>query len=85
MPSWVVYRRLGEEAVLLQLQKGLYYALNPSAVRIYERLSSGIPGGQAVSELSEEYGVERSSLEADVGELLQALLAQDLLEPIAAG
>jgi Coenzyme PQQ synthesis protein D (PqqD) len=68
----VVFNRVGDELVLLDLNRGVYYGLNPIGAHIWQLLSEGVAEGELVDRLCEEYDVARETLAAD----LEALLAE---------
>jgi hypothetical protein len=79
IPEDVVHRMVGEEAVLLQLDSGVYYGLDPVGSRIWELLAThgSIP---AVCEtMAEEYEVAPSQLEQDVRRLVKELQTRGLV------
>jgi hypothetical protein len=76
----VMFRIIGEEAVILNLKTELYLGLDPVGTRIWTVLN-GAPSIQAAYEsLLTEYGVEPERLRLDLDELLDKLLAQRLIE-----
>jgi hypothetical protein len=75
----VVYAELDDEAVLLNVETGIYFGLNPIGTGIWKALSEGADEGAIVDRLAEEYDVERAQLEVDVMEFLGGLLVQGLI------
>ncbi|HYI12182.1 MAG TPA: PqqD family protein [Thermoanaerobaculia bacterium] len=75
----VVFNRVGDELVLLDLHRGIYYGLDPVGARIWQLLSEGAGEGEIVARLGEEYDVERETLAADLGRLIAELRGCGLL------
>jgi hypothetical protein len=76
----VMFRIIGDEAVILNLKSGLYLGLDPVGTRIWTVLN-GAPSIQAAYEsLLTEYDVEPERLRQDLDELLDKLLEQGLIE-----
>jgi coenzyme PQQ synthesis protein D (PqqD) len=76
----VMFRIIGDEAVILNLKSELYLGLDPVGTRIWTVLN-GAPSIQAAYEsLLTEYDVEPERLRQDLGELLDKLLEQELIE-----
>ncbi|MFI0445566.1 lasso peptide biosynthesis PqqD family chaperone [Actinomadura sp. 6N118] len=66
--------------VLLDEARGEYFNLNPSGVIVLETvLASGDPA-RAVTALLEQYSVERDVAEADVADVLGALVSAGVLK-----
>jgi hypothetical protein len=78
--SDVLVRRMGQEAVLLNLKTETYYMLNTSGIRMWELLVGGSSVDETVSTLSAEYKVSPDILRADVTELIQQLNAAQLID-----
>jgi PqqD family protein of HPr-rel-A system len=78
----VVFAELGDEAVLLNVESGVYFGLDAVGTRILRLLEQGIAEEEIVGTLLEEYEVERSVLEADVSAFLSQLRAKGLLREL---
>ena len=75
----VVFRELDGEAVLLNLDSGMYFGLDRVGTRIWQLLDAHHRLDKVIEELLEEYDVARETLEADVARLLGALLEKGLV------
>ena len=73
-------RRVGEEHVLLNLERETYYGLNPVGSRLIEMIDAGASLAQAIENLLEEFEVGRDQLEADVRRIAGELIANGLIE-----
>jgi Coenzyme PQQ synthesis protein D (PqqD) len=75
----VLFRLVGEEGVLLNLNTTLYLGLNPVGTRMWNVLSSASSIQAAYDELLEEYEVEPAQLRSDLEEFIDQLLGQKLI------
>ncbi|MFN3552105.1 MAG: PqqD family protein [Novosphingobium meiothermophilum] len=78
----VVAREVGEETMLLDLASGTYFGLNPVGGRFWQLLEEGRSAAEARDCLLEEFDVDPTTLDADLGDLLDQLAQRGL---IAAG
>ena len=69
-----------DEAVLLRLGRGNYYALNPLGVRVWALLQVERTIAELVEHIVVEYDVEAPRAELDVITLVRALDGFDLIE-----
>jgi hypothetical protein len=70
-------------AVLLDIQKGLCYSLNPVAARVWstvEASTSGVDLRALVDVMQTHYTISREQLERDVDECLTKLASMGLLQ-----
>ena len=79
----LVFEAFGEEAVVLHLHAGTYYRLNAVAARAWMLLDTPRRAESLVEELSALYEVDRSTLAADVENLLRDLLRAALVRESA--
>jgi hypothetical protein len=76
----VLFRIIGDEAVILNLKSELYLGLDPIGTRIWTVLQ-GSPSIQAAhASLLDEFEVEPERLRQDMDRLLDQMLAQGLIE-----
>jgi hypothetical protein len=76
----VLFRLVGDEGVLLNLQTELYLGLNTVGTRIWSVLGSASSIQAAYDELLQEFDVEPTKLRADLEEFIDQLLDQKLIE-----
>ena len=76
-----VARKVGEELVILHLNSGTYFGLDPVGARIWELIGEDKTLAEICEVLLKEYDVPREDLERDTINLLEDLLAQDLITP----
>ena len=69
-----------DEAVLLGIESGMYYGLNPIGSKIWELLSSEILVSDLIGHLVEAYDAEEKVITSEVLEFLDQLLSRSLIE-----
>lgn len=80
IPGEVLFQEVSGETVLLDLASESYFGLDSVGTRIWTLLKDDKSVGQVLDALLEEYEVDRETLEADLAELLDNLLAAGLIE-----
>ena len=71
---------LAGEAVILSLQDGVYYGLNPIGARIWELIQEPRTVEEIAAHLAREYEVDRPRCEQDLHTLLRELASRRLIE-----
>jgi len=75
----VMFNRVADETVLLDLDKGTYLGLDPVGTRFWELITGGASIGEALDALLAEYEVEPDVLAADIDRLLGDLQRHELV------
>lgn len=75
----VVSRKVGDELVLLDLQRGVYFGLDEVGARIWALMLDNGDASTIVARLADEYEAPRQQLEEGVNQLLLELQSQGLL------
>jgi hypothetical protein len=75
----VVSRRLGESAVLIDLQTNVIFELNGTGFRIWELLLQELPVEAMAARLHEEFGVDPARAAAEIEALLARLRDERLV------
>jgi hypothetical protein len=75
----VVFRDVEGEAVLLHLERGIYFGLDEVGTRVWTALVEHGCARPAAAPLIEAFEVTPEALDADVGRLLDELAANDLV------
>jgi len=75
----VMLRQVADEAVLLHLDRGEYFALNSTGLRVWELASQGQPFAATVDMLQCEFEASREELAADAATLLGELQRAGLI------
>jgi hypothetical protein len=81
VPDDVLYRQLGDEAVLLNLKTGMYFGLDPVGTRIWQLIVEHGALTRVLETMLMEYDVERPLLEKDLLDLAELLCARGLGHP----
>src|SRR5919199_3561270 len=76
----VLFRVLGDEAVLVNLQTQRYLGLNGAGTRMWTLLGSASSIQDAYDRLLEEYDVDPAQLHADLEEFIDRLMDQALVQ-----
>ena len=79
IPERIVFKKVGEEMVLLDFERGIYYGLNPVGARVWELLAEGKNTDEIADLLTEDFDVERSDAKGDVDALMDDLAANGLV------
>ncbi len=75
----VIWRKMGEEMVLLNVKNENYYSLNEVGSRVWELIDGQATPDQIASRVAEEYDAPEEQVESDVMELLRDLRLQELV------
>jgi hypothetical protein len=77
-PPEVLSRVLDGEAVLLQLDTGMYFGMNEVASKVWERIVKGATVREIVEGITAEFEVDEATIEKDLGEFVRALVEKRL-------
>ena len=72
--------QMGEEAVLLNLESGLYFGLDPVGSKIWGHLKQGLAGREICALTVREFGVPQAQVEGDLRSFLADMLESGLVE-----
>lgn len=75
----VLFKQLGEEAVLLDLGSSKYFSLNRTGTVIWGLVEEGVDISSMVDELSRRFGVDEGTARKDVVDLLDELHSAGLI------
>ena len=79
IPEQVLTSKVGDETVLLNLQTGMYYSLDPVGTHFLELLQKNSRLNEVHHALLEQFDVSTAKLEADLLKLSQDMLTRGLL------
>lgn len=83
MPSSdVVSADVGGEAVLLHVERGIYFGLGATGARIWQLISSGVAEREMVAQLATEYEADAEQVRADVAGFLNRLIEMGLAREV---
>ena len=80
VPPHVLLQQVGEESVLLNLEKECYFGLDPVGTRMWEALTKADTVEAAYQELLAVYDVDKQRLRQDLEKLIGSLVENGLLE-----
>jgi hypothetical protein len=75
----VVFRRVGDEIVLVHLATNQIYSLNATSARCWELLSEGRTPDEIARQLQREFDVGDEEVHDEVRELLERLRSAELI------
>lgn len=76
----VFWRENDEEVVLLNVESGDYYSLNPLGAFIWKLIVEGLDESQIVNRIVTEYDVEPTQASKDLAELIKEFRKEKFLE-----
>lgn len=76
----VVFRDLEGELVLLNLNTGVYFGLDPVGTDIWRLIDGSRSASEIVTAMTAEYEVDAETCRGDLDRFLDALRANDLIE-----
>jgi len=79
IPEEVVFRELDGEAVLLNLESGIYFGLDPVGTRIWQLVEAHRALRRVLEALQTEYDAPPASLETDLVRFVDQLHGKGLL------
>lgn len=79
IPDAIVYKKVGDETVLLDFERGVYYGLGETGAFVWERLAAGSSRDAIIDALLAEYDATRDEVTADVDALLADLESHGLI------
>ncbi len=80
IPTHVMTREVEGELVLLDLESGIYFALDPVGARIWALVAGGVSLAAVRDTMLEEFNVEAETLERDIRALIGKLEERKLIE-----
>lgn len=75
------WRRIEDDAVILDLASGVYFSLNDTGARMWELLGQGLTADAVAEQVSEEYGSDVEAVRRDIFDLVRQLREEELLKP----
>jgi len=78
----VMFNRVGDEVVLLDLDSGTYFGLDSVGGRVWDLLTGTATVGETIETMLAEYEVDRGILERDVLRLVNELEEKGLISAV---
>lgn len=79
IPADVHARRIGDEVVILNVDDGTYFGLDPVGARAWDLIAEGASLKAVCAAMLDEYEVEPEQLERDIRKLVRDLREHGLL------
>jgi len=79
--SDVMASPVDDELVMMDIERGMYYALSTVGADIWERLAEPVKVAELCAQLQQEYDVAPAACEADVLAVLNDMAGEGLLQP----
>jgi hypothetical protein len=79
----VIQSKIGEEVVMLDIDSGFYFGLNSVASIIWGKLEKEITFDDMISDLLEEYNIDRSTCENETKIFLDQLLEKKIIKEVS--
>ena len=76
----VIFQELEGEAVLLNMQSGIFFGLNPVAKRMWELLNELGQAEKVLQQLLREYEASEEQLRQDLVDFIERLKSKGLVE-----
>lgn len=80
IPKHVLFQELAGDTVLLNLETGTYFGLDPMGTRIWQLLAEGQALRTIHAALADEYDVDAQQLEQDLLNFVRELSRHELIE-----
>jgi len=77
--SDVAWRKVDEEAVILNLKSSVYYSLNEVGTRIWELIGEGCELDEIVITIADEYDTSEKKVKKDVEKFIKQMKKEKLL------
>ena len=81
--SHVSVSKLSEEAVVLDLEKEVFFGLNEVAMRVWSLIAETKTVGQIIEDIVSEFEVDTEQATRDVVTLAEKLISLELVEPLS--
>ncbi len=76
-----MWRRAGDEVIVLDLETSQYLAANETAAAVWETLAGGATRDELVTMLCARFEVEHPVAVADIDRLLESMQSAGMIEP----
>jgi hypothetical protein len=80
IPTSIMTRAVGSEVVLLNLETGTYFGLDPIGAEVWQMLSKGKSMAEIQAAMLTEFSVESATLEKDLAALIEQLREHQLIQ-----
>jgi hypothetical protein len=77
----IIYRRIDEEIILINLKTERIFILNNTGAKLWDYLSEGLTAEQIRSRLLDEFDVEATQLEFELERMIKELTSEKFISP----
>ena len=78
----ILSAEIGGEAVMMSIEKGAYFGLNPVATRIWDLIEQPRTVAELIVSITDEYDVPAEQCQADVQGFVADMIARGLAQQI---
>jgi Coenzyme PQQ synthesis protein D (PqqD) len=79
IPDGVLFQKVADEMVILSLNNGIYFGLDPVGTRMWELLAAGKTLAELAEAMTEEYDIGRELVASDAQRLVAELADHGLM------
>ncbi len=79
--SRVAWRKVADEAIILDVESAVYFSLSGAGLRMWELLGKGKTAGEIARALSAEYDAQENEIARDCAKLAGKLADEGLIAP----
>lgn len=83
VPEYVLFQKVDDEVILLDMTSGEYYGLNDVGSRMWTLFQQGQSAQEVLDALVQEYNVSTERLSNDIHQFLRQLQSRGLVEIVA--
>ncbi|MBI3549120.1 MAG: PqqD family protein [Elusimicrobia bacterium] len=76
----IAWRKVGDEAIILDVETAVYFSLSGAGLRMWELLGEGRAAAEIAGVLAEEFDADEDELAEDCAELAAKLQKERLIE-----
>ncbi len=77
----IIHETIDDEVVIVDLEKGFYYSLRGTAAQIWMEIIAGVPEGDIIRILSDQYKTDLAKIEAPVKGFIHQLVEENIINP----
>lgn len=71
--------RVGDEAVILNLESGTYFGLDPLGTQIWEHIKDGLMASDICAEIAQDFGISIEMVSNDARAFLSDMVSHGIL------
>ncbi len=79
IPTDVICQKIGDSAIIVDLQNEIYFELNATGRFIFEQLAAGKTEAEILNQVVGKFGIDRLIAQSDMNALIVDLLNHELI------